>query len=760
MEKRINAYGLFCETRLKEVLIDTLQPKKHRKAKNKKISADAKIDHRAHIANQPWFSLGSAVTQLLAAHLRIDPTWNHLERWLDNSEFSSITVTNSNTITVTGSLWWGYRKNIGGAQTPEAIEAEFVMAEEHFSYSIKLYADGLCRHIENSGITRIPLETSKTPEADIAGLLASLKNKGENAPPKSAIIHMGLGPILHNINDLTAYTIAQSGNYGIEALIELLEENDIELQSAAVYALGLVREKAHPAIPAISAVFSDANQQLRCLAAVALCRIISDWEENFELLRSLVPDLLKALNEQNFDDDKLFSSTSNTARIALTELVRFDQSLMPLFIQAFENGEESLTIGRIFFELGNTARQVIPVLAKALNDSGNKNRRIAAYALSHMGIEGVQIVAEKLRDEDKEVRKIAVFVIEEGAKEGLEDLKWVIPELIQALEKGEDAKFCCAIALSLARIDAQDSRTIETLNSITPNLIRVIQHPESFTAGMAIKTLRLIGAPAADVIPVLIEGLKDKDRDDFWRKPALKALYKLCTDRDILNPVLIDLIKERGRLTEGAIDMLVGSGSPEALADAFFTLSEILKDKDDNRYGFGHYNVFKALQKIGPASIPLLVDLSQGDTPYLRHSAVRTLGHVGGQAVPHLIQALAHADSETRSTAAEALGKIGSEAIAAIASLEDTLSDADLNTVARTLEALGRIGKPAVPALIRVLKGEDVFAAMWAAAVLGRMGRDAGEAIPFLMEALHHPDAEVCELAARALHQQGENSAL
>jgi HEAT repeat protein len=752
MEKKFNAYGLFCETRLKEVLIDNLQLKKQRQAKNKKISADADEGKRTRIVNQPWFWLGSAVTELLAAHLGLDPTWNYLERWLDNSEFSSITVTNANTVTVTGSLWWGYNENIGGAQTPEAIEAEFVLSEEHLSYSIKLYADGLCRHISNTGITRTPIETSET---DLAGLLAALKNKGANAPPKSPVIHMGFGPTLHNINYLTACTIAQSGKQGIKALIELLEDNDIELQSAAVYALGIIGEEATGAIPTILAALPDAKQQFRCLATVALCHIISDWEENLTLLRSFIPDLLKALNKQNFDDKELLRSTSNTARIALTELVRCDQSVMPLLIQAFENGESPLTFSRIFYDLGSTAREAIPALTKAMNDANGENRAAAARALSHMGIEGIQIVAERLKDEDKRVRYAAIFVIEESTKEGLDSLKTVIPALLQALQGNwDDARLFCAIALSLARIDLQDRRIIETLNSIIPNLILVIQQLESFTAAMAIETLELIGAPAADVIPFLIEGLKDKERDVIWQKAALKALHKLCLDRDILNPLLIDLIKERGRLTEEVIDMLLASGSPEALADLLFTLSEILKGKDKDRYSFGHHNVFEVLQKIGPASIPLLVDLSQNKARYMRIGAVRTLGHMGKPAVPYLIQVLT--DSDIRATAAEALGEIGSEAMAAIASLEDALKDSELDVCARAVEALGRIGKPAVPALTRTLKGEDSFAAMWAAAVLGRMGRDASEAIPVLIEALHHTDAQVRELAARALHQQGE----
>jgi HEAT repeat protein len=752
MEKKVNSYCFFREVKLKEVLIDNLQPKKQRQAKYKKILAEAEMADRAHTVNQPWFGFDTTVTQFLSAHLRIDPTWNYPERWLDNIEFSSITVANGNIVTVAGSLWWGYNEDIDEAQTPEALEAEFVLAEEQLSYSIKLYADGLCRHITNAGITRTPIEALETPETGVTALLTSLKNKGENAPPKSPAIHMYLGTILHNINYLTAYTIAQSGTQGIQVLLKLLEDKDIELQNAAVYALGLVGEKAHPAIPVILGVMPDANQQFRCMAAVALCRITNGMGENFALMNSLIPDLLKALNEQSYDDKYLFSDTLGFARRTLTELARQDHGLIALFIQAFENGEAPSALSRIFYDLGNIAREAIPVLVKAINDPESKNQRGAAYALSHMGIEGIQIIVQKLRNEDKNVRHMAAFVIEECAREGVGDLKIVIPELIQALKGSKDAKFCCAIALSLAHIDLQDGHIIETLNTVTPSLIRVIQHPESFTARLAIETLGLIGTSDTDVIPALIELLQDKQKDRYCRNYALRALCTIGVDTNIMTLLLTEILKENDGVCEDAIDILMAWGSPEALAALLVTMSEILKAK--NSLGFSHCKAFQALHKIGTASIPLLVDLSQSDNRHIYIGAVRTLGYMGRRAVPYLIQALANLD--TRATAVEALGKIGADASAAIESLEDALSDADLNTVARAIEALGRIGKPAVPALIRALKGEDSFIAMWAAAVLGRMGRDASEAIPALVEALHHTDAQVRELATRALHQQGE----
>jgi HEAT repeat protein len=752
MEQKFNDYQLISENRLKEVLLENLRPEEPQRLEQQPtLAAGGPVDPD-HIIKQPWFFLGSAVTDLIATHLMLDPTWNYLERWLDNAEFASIEVTNSNTVTVAGSLWWGYRDNVGGAQRPEAIEAEFVLAEEQLTYWVKLYADGLCRQITPAGVTRTALAAPAPATPDLTGLLEALKNKGEKAPPKSAIIHMGFGPTLHNINYLTAYTIARSGPRGIEALIDLLEDEDLELRSAAIYALGMVGGEARPAIPAILALLPDASQQLRSLAAVALYSISEDEGENLSLLRSLVPDLLKALNRENFEAEDVFGENSRSAGRALLKLARHDQSLLSLLIEAFENGEAQLRLGEIFYRLGSTASEAIPALARALQRDDNDERWIPARALSNMGWEGLQALIERIIAENHKVRQAAIFTLQDRAKKGAGDLKPAIPALLSALDDNRhEAKLFCAVALSLAHIDRQDAGIIERLKAITPDLIHLAQTSESFTARQAIQTLKLIGPPAAEAIPVLIQGLRDKARDDYWRESALKALRSLCRDMELLTPALIDEINERSWLAKKAIHILATSYSPEAVATLFSALSENLKGEDSD--SFGHHEIFEALRKIGPPAIPFLAERAQNGDKHLRNRAVNVLGSLGCMAVPHLIEALS--DPLTRSAAAEALGEVGAEAAEAIPALEAVINDSDSNVCARAIEALGRIGRPALPLLIRTLKHENAFVAMWAAAVLGRMKEVAAEAIPPLIEALDHRDAQVRELAAVALSQHG-----
>ncbi len=762
MENRLNSYCLFCEDRLKEVLLDNLSRSRNLEPSSEKALCEsattpASTEALDDFVNQPWFWLGSAVTNLLSAHLRLDPTWNYLERWLDNTEFSSITIAHANTVKITGSLWWGYRENIGGAQMPEAIEAEFVLANQQLSYLIKLYADGLCRHIRNSGITRLAVEDAATGGTEVSELLAALKNKGRNAPQKSPMIHLFMSAILHNINYLTAYTIAQSGSEGIQALMELLKDEDVELHNAAIYALGLIGEKARVAIPAILEARRKANQQFRCLAATALCRIAIDEQDNLSMLRSLVPDLLKALSRQSYEDEDLFSDISDIAVEALTELVRQDQSLMALLIKAFKNKEGERSITRIFTNLGTTAKEAIPILTEAMNEKSKDDwPSSTAYALSRMGDDGLLAVTQKLNDEDRRVRYYTTFIIGELARAKAKNARLAILPLIEALKRDlDDAPLRCSLALPLAMIDSKDERVITALKSIAPQLIQDVNHQQNLTARLAIETLGYMGEIAREAGATLIGVIIDEGNDNDLREYAIESLGKIGADANSVIPLLIDMIKKRDSFFSKAIDALLQSGS-EALPATLSTIAEILRmpDEEDSI----HYEAFKALQKIGSASLPLLVALSKDDDKYLRISSIGILDSLGKPAVPHLVEAIVHTDSDTRAVVAEALGKIGADAAAAIPLLKEAIGDADLNVCARAVEALGQIGKKAVPVLIEALRSDNSFAATWAAAVLGRMGRNANQAIPFLVEALHHEDAQVRELAAKALHHQSRNS--
>ena len=87
------------------------------------------LDRASHGKQPKWRWLPSALTSVIDSHWRLDPTWPHLERWIDGIEFSSIEVSEARVVKVAGTLWWGELADIGGAQTPEAITAEIALTE-------------------------------------------------------------------------------------------------------------------------------------------------------------------------------------------------------------------------------------------------------------------------------------------------------------------------------------------------------------------------------------------------------------------------------------------------------------------------------------------------------------------------------------------------------------------------------------------------------------------------------------------------------
>ena len=186
-------------------------------------------------------------------------------------------------------------------------------------------------------------------------------------------------------------------------------------------------------------------------------------------------------------------------------------------------------------------------------------------------------------------------------------------------------------------------------------------------------------------------------------------------------------------------------------------LRRFLNSDDDDL----HLQTFDIIRRIGPAAIPLLVDLLRHpqvsirrtaadafidlapDTasiqPALRRAlkdedsmvagdAARALGALGERAspsVPALINALSHEEPYVRIYAAEALASIGPKAAKATRYLARAVSDPIPGVRWAACEALASIGPAAhsaVPQLIEALKDEFLYVRIFAAGALGSIG--------------------------------------
>jgi bilin biosynthesis protein len=112
----------------------------------------------------------------------------------------------------------------------------------------------------------------------------------------------------------------------------------------------------------------------------------------------------------------------------------------------------------------------------------------------------------------------------------------------------------------------------------------------------------------------------------------------------------------------------------------------------------------------------LMAALDDEDTTY-RRAAVKTLGGVGADAVPPLVEALLKSDNVTvRGSAAKALAQVAINypdqpfPAAGLAGLRESLNDANPVVHIASAMALGEIGAAALPILLESLKSTDNLA--------------------------------------------------
>ena len=171
------------------------------------------------------------------------------------------------------------------------------------------------------------------------------------------------------------------------------------------------------------------------------------------------------------------------------------------------------------------------------------------------------------------------------------------------------------------------------------------------------------------------------------------------------------------------------------------------------------FYIVELLGKIGSeAAIPPLVKALEHSNSDVRSSAVSALAQIGSEAaIPGLLQALEHSDSDVRSSAANALGQISSEA--AIPGLLQALKDFYWTVRHSAVSVLAQIGsEAAIPGLLQALKDFYWTVRHSAANALGQIGSEA--AIPGLLQALEHSDSDVRSSAVFALGQIGSEAAI
>jgi outer membrane protein assembly factor BamB/HEAT repeat protein len=174
-----------------------------------------------------------------------------------------------------------------------------------------------------------------------------------------------------------------------------------------------------------------------------------------------------------------------------------------------------------------------------------------------------------------------------------------------------------------------------------------------------------------------------------------------------------------------------------------------------------HQQTFETIRQIGPAAIPLLVEmLRHEEVSYRRFAADALIDLTPDTASiqPAMRRALGDQDPMVAGDAARALGALGSRASPSVAALVKTLWHGDPYVRVYAAEALASIGPnagKATHALAEAL-GDPVPGVRWAACeALASIGPGAQSAVPQLIEALHDEFLYVRIFAAGALGSIG-----
>jgi HEAT repeat protein len=464
------------------------------------------------------------------------------------------------------------------------------------------------------------------------------------------------------------------------------------------------------------------------------------------------------------------------------------------------------------FSIREPARHAVPTLAKALSDEHPKVRSVAAATLGSLPPEHaksavtallervgadrgqpriaiaralwriekhpkcVDALTETLNDSDPSVRAAAANALREiGAA-----AKSAYPSLVE-LAKDPDVDVRCAAVAAVVVVQGDPKATVAALRAALNDAnIQVRAAAAAATGGLR--------ESAADLVPVLIDLLKDKDNANV-RRAAMRGLGNIGPSAKAAVTDLVGLLSDdeqrlRGdaaralvqigvdsvpalRVAAGSENAYVrlhavnalGALTPKAPAAAE-ALVRALKDED------GQIRLQAAMflanhQAAADVNRPIAVMIQSLVDASLRQQASQSLVDIGPAAIPMLSEALADPNATIRGSAAGVLALLGPRAKAGVPALKTALNDKDLQVRWRVADALRLIGEGemTVPTWIDLLGNKHSEVRMKALTALGEIGAHARASESAIIAALKTEDRFVLRgAAAEALGRIGATS--
>ena len=341
------------------------------------------------------------------------------------------------------------------------------------------------------------------------------------------LIHEKHEPYQRQEAAMTLGMIGPAAASAVPDLITLLDDPEVGVQHAAVFALGMIGPPAAPAAAAIrehldredpffwvagawalAKIFPE-NENIKKTTARFLAQMLTDPDESVrrmaaQALLDLKPGpqiTLPALESALADADP------QVVEDTLIAIAGLGKAAVPLLIKALEQPEARSNAAHLTRHLGAVASPAVPALVAAYKDDKDPQVRTdILFALGSIGPqakEAIDLAIEGCSNENQEIRYASFYVlgsIGPEAMPGKDALKFHLND--------EDNYYAATAAWALARIDEDDPVVIE---KGIPLFIKALKHPEPFVRYEAADSLAELGPLAKSALPALEQAAKDHD---------------------------------------------------------------------------------------------------------------------------------------------------------------------------------------------------------------------------------------------------------
>lgn len=376
-------------------------------------------------------------------------------------------------------------------------------------------------------------------------------------PAKSAVPELKklLGSRLATVRGHAAGALGELGPDAVEAVPELTKavaDTDPDVRREAVEALGNIGPAAKAAAPALVKALDDLQGTVTLHAAAALGRLgaaaVPDLitlmqnpkQRHWSIMiladigpeaSAAVPALLAVVKS-----DAEFE-VRREAMLALSVIGPGAAAAIPDLIKILEDETSPARAGAVFALVKIGARQVIPTLAKTINDPKNKMlREVSAWGLLTLEPDNPQhaapampVLVNGLQHEIDVVRLECARAISRLGPVA----RVTAPSLIKAIEKEQNPLARREFLIALGRVNPD-------VREALPVIKKALTDPEPIVSYTAYYALGSLGPAVNSEVPLLLKNLEAKD--ERLQVVSAWALVKIAPEREGVIPQAIPLL--------------------------------------------------------------------------------------------------------------------------------------------------------------------------------------------------------------------------